>query len=235
MLKKIIIDPKNDVHYYKSGDFHTQFGVIKEKEIKNGMIKSNLGKEFVVFDANFLDELTKIRRGPAITHPKDIGLIIVTTGIGQGSKVLDAGSGSGSLSSYLARIGCKVTSYEINKEFFKIAQLNHKELGLEVEIKDKDVHKGIDEKDLDLIILDLPDPWNALKYIHKALKNGAFLVCYLPTVTQVAELVKKFDNKFYMWKVSELLEREWHVEDLKVRPKNQMLGHTAFVVFARKI
>mgnify|MGYP001590392630 CR=1 FL=1 len=235
MIKKIIIDPKNDVHYYKSGDFHTQFGAIKERDIKNGIVKSNLGKEFVVFDASFIDELTKIRRGPAITHPRDIGLIITTTGIGKESRVLDAGSGSGLLSSYLSNVGCKVYSYEVNKEFFKIAQLNHKDLGLEVELKNKDIHKGIEENGLDLVILDLPDPWNTLKHVHKALKNGAFLVCYLPTITQISKLVKNLDSKFYLWKVSEVLEREWHVEDLKVRPKNQMLGHTAFIVFARKI
>src|SRR3989344_8624137 len=193
MIKKIIIDPKNDVHYYKSGDFHTQFGVIKEKDIKNGTVKSNLGKEFLILEANFLDELTKIRRGPAITHPKDIGLIITTTGIGMNSKVLDAGAGSGLLSSYLARIGCKVISYEMNKEFLKIAQLNHKDLGLEVEVKNKDIYEGIDEKELDCVILDLPEPWKALKHVLKSLKNGGFLVCYLPTITQVNEIVKKFE------------------------------------------
>ena len=235
MITKIIIDQKGIIHYYKKGDFHTQFGLLKEKDIKPGIIKSNLEKEFLVFDANFIDNIHEIKRGPAITHKKDIGLIITETGIGVNSKVVDAGSGCGNLAAYLARTGCKVTSYESNPEFFKIAEQNIENLKLKVKLKNKDIYNGIEEKDLDLITLDLLEPWKVIKHAEISLKSGGFLVAYLPTITQVMEFVKSLNNNFYLWKVSEIIEREWHVENLKVRPKNQILGHTAFLVFARKI
>src|SRR3990167_9519572 len=100
MITKLIIDEKGNVHYYKNGDFHTQFGVLKEKDIKPGIIKSNLDKEFLVIEAGFIDNLHQLKRGPAITSQKDVGLIITTTGIGVKSKVVDAGSGCGYISSY---------------------------------------------------------------------------------------------------------------------------------------
>ena len=235
MITKTIIDPKGNVHYYKKGDFHTQFGVLKEKDIKSGIVKSNLGEEFIVFDASFIDNLHEIKRGPAIAHAKDIGLIISTTGIGLNSRVVDAGSGCAHLASYLARIGCDITSYENNPEFYKIAKENIENLKLNVRLKNKDISEGIEENNLDLITLDIPEPWGVTKHAKKSLKSGAFLVAYLPTITQVIEFIKSFGNNFYLWKVSEILEREWYIENLKVRPKNQMLGHTAFLVFARKI
>src|SRR3989344_6478358 len=95
MITKIIIDPDGILHYYKKGDFHTHFGVIREKDIKLGIAKSNLDKEFIVMDANFIDNIHEIKRGPAIAHQKDIGNIIATTGVGLKSKVVDAGSGCG--------------------------------------------------------------------------------------------------------------------------------------------
>ncbi len=236
MITKIIIDPEGNLHYYKKGDFHSHFGFIKEKDIKNGLVKSNLNKEFIIFEANFIDNLNRIKRGPAIAHQKDIGNIISTTGIGLKSNVVDAGSGCAHLSSYLARIGCKVTTYEINPEFYKIAKENIETLQLKIKIKNQDIYQGINEKNLDLITLDLLEPWKVLKHAEKSLKSGAFLVCYLPTITQVMEVVKGLKNhNFFLWKVSETIERQWHVEGLKVRPENQILGHTAFLVFARKI
>ncbi len=211
------------------------FGVLKEENIKPGIAKSDIGKEFIVFDANFIDNLEKIKRGPAVAHPKDIGLIITTTGIGVGSKVVDAGSGCGKLAAALSRVGCKVTSYEINPEFYQIAKENIEKLKVDVEIKNKDIYEGIEEDNLDLITLDLLEPWKATEHASKSLKSGAFLVAYLPTITQVMEFVKSLQNNFCLWKISEVLEREWTIENLKVRPNSQMLGHTAFLVFARKI
>ncbi len=235
MIKKIIIDPRGNLHYYKKGDFHTQFGFLKEKDIKNGFVKSSKEEIFVVFDAHFIDSLHEIKRGPAIMHYKDIGLVISTTGVGKNSKVLDAGSGCAHLSSCLARIGCEVTSYEINPDFYKIAKENTESLKLKVKIKNNDIYRGIDEKDLDLVALDLLEPWKVTEHAHKSLKSGAFLVSYVTNINQMQEFVSSLENKFYLWKVSEILEREWIVEGLKVRPKHHMLAHTGFLVFARKI
>ena len=145
MITKIIIDQKGNLYYYKKGDFHSMFGILKEADIKPGIVKSNIEKEFLVFDANFIDNLHEIKRGPATTHYKDIGLIITTTGIGVNSKVVDAGTGCGNLVASLARIGCNITSYELNPEFFKISKDNLENLGLKVELKNKDIYEGIEE------------------------------------------------------------------------------------------
>ena len=86
-----------------------------------------------------------------------------------------------------------------------------------------------------MIHLDLLEPWKVIPHTKDSLKSGGFIVCYLPTITQVMEFVKHLDISFYLWKVCEVLEREWTVDNLRVRPKNQMLGHTVFLVFVRKI
>ncbi|MEM4266847.1 MAG: hypothetical protein QW404_02220 [Candidatus Nanoarchaeia archaeon] len=118
-----------------------------------------------------------------------------------------------------------------------MAQKNIENLEIKnVELKKKDIYEGIDEKEADLILLDLPEPWRVLRHAEKTLKSGKFLVAYLPTTTQVEELIKESEGKeFLQEKVVELLEREWHVEGKKVRPKSKMIGHTGFLVFLRKI
>ena len=236
MITKVIIDEEGNKHYYKSGDFNSKDGNIKEKDIKNGIVKSNLGKSFIIFDAGFIDNLKKIKRGPALSHPKDIGVIITTSGIGNGSKVLDAGTGQGGIAISLSRIGCNVISYEKKEEFFNIAKENINNLNLKVDLKCKDIYEGIDESGFDLINLDLLEPWKVLNHAYNSLNSGGFLVAYLTNITQVIQLTSSLDkNKFYLWKVSEVIEREWHSEGLKVRPENIILGHTAFLFFARKI
>ena len=236
-IKKVIIDEKGNRHYWSSGDIHTFLGVLKEEDIKNktGKIKSQINKEFLIFEANFIDKLEKLKRGPAIITKKDIGYIIASTGIHRNSKVLDAGTGSGFLSAFLGRITPNLTTYEKNPEFLEIAKKNFKDLDLDITIKQKDIYEGIDEKNLDLIVLDLPEPWKVIEHAKKSLRNGAFLVSYLPTISQVIELVKNSENKFLLEKVVELIEREWYVEGLKVRPKSQMIAHTAFLVFLRNV
>ncbi|MEK6952145.1 MAG: rRNA adenine N-6-methyltransferase family protein [Nanoarchaeota archaeon] len=231
---KIIIDKKGNKYYWERGDLHTSFGVIKEKDIKNGVVKSHLEKEFIVFDGGFTDKLNKIKRGPAIMLPKDIGLILSYTGINSKSKIVDAGSGCGVLSAFLGNISKNVVSYEKNKDFFNLAKKNLEFLDIKVKLMNKDIYDGIDEKELDLITLDLNEPWKVLKYAKKSLKSGSFLVCYLPNITQVSRLVKEAKG-FYVDRVLENIERGWIVDYERLRPKNIILGHTGFLVFLRNI
>jgi len=236
-MKKILIDKKGRKYLWDKGDLHTSQGIVKEEDIKKGKkVKSHIKKEFLVYPASFTDELKKIKRGPAIMLPKDVGAIIAYTGINKESVVLDAGAGSGVLSSHLAGIVKKVVSYERNKEFFKIAKKNFDFLNLKnISLKEKDIYKKIDEKNLDLITLDLAEPWKVLKSAGNALKEGGFLVSYLPNVTQVIKLVKEAKKfSFIHERTIELIEREWHIEDLRVRPKSQMIGHTGFLCFFRR-
>ena len=188
-------------------------------------------------EKNFLQKIEKIRRGPAIIQKKDIGIILAYTSIDKNSLVLDAGSGSGVLSANLSRFVKKVYSYEKSKEFFQLAKENFDFLKIKnIELKNKDIFQGIDEKNLDLITLDLPEPERVLKHAEKALKSNAYLVEYLPNITQViafANSVKNYSS-FSIEKILENIERAWKIEPGIARPEHQGLMHTAFLVILRK-
>lgn len=238
MIKKVLfrLDKKN---YWEEGDLNTCSGMIKEEDLKNcgNKVKAHSGKEFAVMDANFLDKMEKIKRGAQAIMEKDAAYMILNAGVDKNSVVLDAGTGSGKFAAYLGKYCKKVYSYEVNEGNVALAKKNMEFLGIEnVEIKLKDIYEGIDEKDLDAVFLDLTWPWKALEHVEKALKNGGTLVIYTPSVPQVMEFereVKRFS--FIKIKIVELLEREWYSEELKVRPKSQMQGHTAFLCFYRKV
>ena len=223
-------------------DMHTQYGYFKKEDLKKSKqgskIKTNTGKEFSVFSPNFIDLYRKIKRDAQIIPLKDIGLIVSETGINSKSKVVDAGSGSGALACFLANIVKEVVSYEIREDFIKIVKHNVKFLGLNnLKVKNKNIYDGIAEKNVDLIVLDLPEPWKAIETAKKALKAGGFLVSYSPTIPQVADFVNKInkDESFAYIKTSEMIEREWDVDGRKVRPRSQAIGHSGFISFVRKI
>ena len=235
-IKKILIN-KDRTYYWKSNDLHTKDGFFKAKNLEKSKnkIKSSIKKEFFVLEPNFIDLIKKIKRAPQIMMQKDIGLILANTNIDKASMVLDAGTGSGALAANLARFVKKVVSYEIRKEFYKIAKNNFEFLGINnIELKNRDIYRGIKEKNLDLIVLDLPEPYRALANCHKSLKRGSFLVCYLPSLTQVYELNNSLRNKFTLIKISELTERKWIAEEKRIKPIS-ISPITAFLVLLRKV
>ncbi|MFH1972072.1 MAG: methyltransferase domain-containing protein [archaeon] len=216
--------------FWKEGDLDTPYGKIKEEDIKkeSNKVKAHSGKEFTIYPANFLDRTKKIKRGPQTLLQKDLAYIQLY--IEKDSIVAEAGSGTGLLASVIAQKAKKVYSYEINEAHLKIAQKNLKFLEINnVELIHKDIAEGF-EDNVDVLILDLPEPWTVPL---NNLKNGATIIAYQPSITQVME----FSNKegIYIEKTIELLEREWYVQGRKVRPKSQMEGHTAFLTIARKI
>ena len=181
-------------------------------------------------------DLKKIKRGPAIIIAKDIGIILSNSDIDKNSIVLDAGSGCGILSINLAKFVKKVYSYEINKNFLNIAKYNAKLFNVNnIIFKNKDIYKGISEKNLDLITLDLQEPWKVLKHAKKALKKNKQLVAYLPNITQVIELNKRLDKNFKLEFVKEVIERNWIIDERRARPENIIMGHTGFLIFIRKV
>ncbi len=223
-----------------SRDFHTQFGVITKESLKkkHAVIKTNTGKEISIIEPNFIDIYRKIKRAPQIISEKDIGRILTETGISSKSKILDSGTGSGALACYLAHIAKEVISYELREDFLKVAEENKNFLGLKnLKILNKDIYKGIEEKNLDVIILDLPEPWLVIKFAEKSLKLGGFLVSYSPSIPQTADFVNHLrENKnFIHIKTIEAIEREWEIEDRRVRPKTAGVLHTGFLSFARRI
>jgi len=214
--------------------------LIKSKDLKknSGKIKSNTGKEFYIMPASFMDNFIKIKRLAQIVLPKDIATIITETGINKNSEVVDAGAGSGALACYLAHVCKQVTTYDLRPEFLKLVENNKTALGIKnLKLKKGDIYKKITEKNLDLITLDLPEPHKALNSAAKALKVGSYLVAYLPQVTQVIELVKHLNQhkQFIYIRTIENIQRRWDIKDKIARPESRMIGHTAFIVFARKI
>ena len=188
--------------------------------------------------AGFIDLYRKIKRDAQIIPLKDIGLVVAETGINGKSKVVDAGSGSGAVACFLANIVKDVTTYEIREDFIEIVKNNIKFLNLKnIKIRNKNIYDGISEKNVDLVVLDLPEPWKALESAEKALKVGGFLVSYSPTITQVSDFVNALrdNNNFAYLKTSEIIERDWEVDGRKVRPRSQAIGHSGFLSFARRI
>lgn len=238
-IRKVLMTREGEYFYWKKDDLHTEYGLVKENILKKakGEVKTNIGKTFFIFDPSFTDLIKKMKREPQMPLLKDVAIIIAYSGIGKESNVVDAGTGSGLLAASLARIAKKVVSYEKNPNYAKLAKQNMEFFGItNIEIKNKDIEQGIKEKNLDLITLDLPEPWKVLKEAEKSLKNGGFLVTYLPTIIQVSKFAEKArKHRFMLIKTVEIMEREWHTEGLKLRPKTQMIGHTAFLTFARRV
>jgi len=243
---RVIVDEQGHKYWVaedSNKEIHTQFGVIQKEDVlaaKSGStIKTHKGVKFTVLEPTFVDYFSDLRRGPAIVLLKDAGIISAYTGIGPGSKVVEAGSGTGALTCYLANLvrPAKLVSYERRIEFMELAKENVADFGLSefVVFKNKDISKGIAEKDVDVIVLDLPEPWTVVKHAEKALKAGGFLVSYIPTINQVQRLHEELaKSKLKAIKTSSIEEKEWKVGEA-TRPLSMQLCHTAFLVFSRKI
>ena len=160
------------------------------------------------------------------------------TGLGKKDIVVDAGTGAGALACALANVCKHVYSYEIKEEHLKVAKENIKRLRLNnITLKKKDVNKGITEKEVNLIVLDLPEPWKTVKSAQKALKIGGFLIAYTPTIIQASQFVEEIrKNKSFLFdKTVELIQRKWIVDGRRLRPSSAEIGHTAFLTFVRRI
>ncbi|MGC9157106.1 MAG: tRNA (adenine-N1)-methyltransferase [Candidatus Micrarchaeia archaeon] len=177
----------------------------------------------------------KLRRGPQVILPKDIGIIIAYSDIDKNSACVDAGTGSGWLAVALARICKQVTSYDVRDDFLEIAKKNKEMLGLDnLVLKKGDVFKKIEEKEVDLVTLDMPNPEKALKNVKKALKKGGTVVSYLPNVEQVKKYVEKLQKLgFTDIYTVEVIVRDMLVRKEGTRPTNKGLWHTGYITFAR--
>lgn len=182
------------------------------------------------------DHYKKLKRGPQVILPKDIGIIIAYSGINKGSVCVDGGTGSGWLAVSLARIAKKVTSYDIRDDFLKIAEKNKENEKLDnLILKRKDITKGISERNVDLVTLDIPNSEKALKHARKALKENGFVCGYLPHTEQVREFVRQLNkNKFRNINTMEVILRDMLVREEGTRPSTKGVWHTAYLVFAQK-
>jgi tRNA (adenine57-N1/adenine58-N1)-methyltransferase len=224
--------------------FHTHRGYIKHDELINkeygSCIKSSLNYDFFIAKPTLYDFIRKIQRKTQIIYPKDSGYIILIGNISSGSKIVEIGTGSGALTCVLANAvkpNGHVYTYEIKEEFLEIAKNNVKKLNLEnyVTFKLKNAMEGIDEKDVDCIIIDIADPWNLIGKIKENLKGAGIIIIFCLTVSQLEKTLKAlYDNDFVDINTVEILEREYQTELNKIRPKTRMIGHTGFIIWARR-
>ncbi len=224
-----------------SKDVQTLYGTVSQKDLSKpsgSIIKTDMDKEFVILDASYIDIFKRLRKLPQTVPLKDIGIIIAETGLNKDSIVVDGGIGSGALTGALAHIAKHITAYEIRDDCIKTAEENLKALGItNITIKKKSLYEGIDEKDVDIVTIDVPEPWHVIKHAAKALKIGGFMVNYSPNTTQVQEFVnevQKYDNLLHT-KTIEIIERLWKVKGRIVHPKGTDIGHSGFITFVRKI
>ena len=243
-IKKILTTEDGKKFYVRNvnEDFHTQFGFIGKDKLakaKSGeAVKTNTGKELFVYEPSFIDSYGRIKRAPQIIPRKDVAAIVAETGIGKESVVVDAGTGSGALALFLANIAKKVVTYELREDFAKVAADNIATMGMKnVLIKNKSVYDSIDEKNVDVVTLDLPEPWKAVEPAAKALKVGGFIVSYSPTTPQVSDFISAAakNKSLLLIKTIEIIEREWEFNDRVVRPLSQQIGHSGFLTFVRKV
>ena len=221
--------------------FHTHAGIVAHDSIIGGTegvsVAGSTGRLFLVVRPTLADVVLKMPRGAQVIYPKDLGAILLAADIGPGMKVLEAGVGSGALSMALLRAGAEVIGYEVRPDFAAGARRNVAAWsGAETSyrVEERDVYAGVDEIDLDRIVLDLPEPWQVLPHAEKALRPGGILLAYLPTINQVATLRAAMTRSaFGLAETSEILRRTWHVEERSVRPDHRMVGHTGFLTTAR--
>jgi tRNA (adenine57-N1/adenine58-N1)-methyltransferase len=180
---------------------------------------------------------TKIKRGPQVILPKDAALILAYSGVKPGAKVVDAGTGSGSLAIFLATYlqPGRVYTYEKDKRFVALAKENIKNSGVSkyIRLREADVTKGIKEKKVDLVTFDLKDANKAIGHAHNALKQGGTLMVYSPTADHLLESVKAIKKKFKAVRTIEGIVREWKSE-YTTRPETIGLMHTGFLTFTKK-
>ncbi|MCX8175001.1 MAG: methyltransferase domain-containing protein [Candidatus Micrarchaeota archaeon] len=177
------------------------------------------------------------RRGPQVMLPKDIGIILAYCGVGKNSVVVDAGAGSGWLAIALANVCRRVVSYEWREEFAQLAEKNAKRAGVSdsLEVKRKDVFDGIDERDVDLVTLDMADSDKVVPHAHAALRKGGMVFGYLPHVEQARKFFEACQAAgFSDVRMLECIVRDYLVRQAGVRPQNTGLVHTGYIVFATK-
>jgi tRNA (adenine57-N1/adenine58-N1)-methyltransferase len=221
--------------------FHTHVGIVAHDDLvgrpEGSTVLGSTGRRFLVVRPTLADAVLKMPRGAQVIYPKDLGAILMEADIGPGNRVLEAGVGSGALSMAILRAGAHVVGYELREDFADRALGNVASVlgeGFPYRVEVRDVYQGIDERGLDRILLDLPEPWRVLVHAEGAMRPGGILCAYLPSVNQTAQLREAIDrSSFGLASTVEVLHRTWHVEPRSVRPDHRMVGHTGFLTTAR--
>lgn len=232
-----VFDPEDQLHCNE--------GVLEMAAVAEagygGLAVTHLGKSFRVVRPTTYDLIKYgIKRQTQILYPKEIGYLLVRLGIGSGSRVIEAGGGSGGLTVALSHaVGetGRVYSYERRPEFAALARKNLERCGLggNVEQFGRDVAEGFLQDDADALFLDVRDPWNHVSAVASAVRPGAPVCFLVPVVNQASQLLEALETApFDDVEMLEILIRNWKTVPDRLRPADSMVAHTGFLIFARQ-
>ncbi|MFC1996559.1 tRNA (adenine-N1)-methyltransferase [Chloroflexota bacterium] len=241
-----MIDPRGKAHILKlarDGKLQTHLGQINFNDLFGlqwgSHVKTHTGKNFLLLQPNLHDILLNIRRSGTIMYPKDIGYILLNMNIVRGTRVIEAGTGSGALTTALAvTVGPEghVYSYDNRDDTQALARKNLNYLSLEnhVNFTCQDIGYGFNESGIDALFLDLPNPEDYMEQVRQALKPGGFFGCLQPTTNQVSRLLEvlKILN-FSFIEVCEIIQRHYKPVPARLRPEDRLTAHTGYLVFGR--
>jgi tRNA (adenine57-N1/adenine58-N1)-methyltransferase catalytic subunit len=246
-----LTDPKGRRHSIVltvGGQFHTAKGPVNHDELisqPEGVVVTATGGTAYVAMRPLLNEFTvTMRRGAAVIYPKDAAQILIGADIFPGARVLEAGAGSGALTCSLIRVigtSGRLISYERREDFAKLAQRNVESFfgasPANWELRVGDLVTSLTSETLDRVILDMLAPWDCIAALAEVLIPGGVFCAYVTTTTQLAQTVEtlRAHTGFTEPEATESLVRAWHVEGLAVRPRHDMVGHTGFVITARRM
>jgi len=233
------------VRLTEGGTLQTHNGVIQHDDIigepLGRPVQSHLGVPFLVLEPSTEDLILELKRATQIMFSKDVGHVLMKLSVRSGSRIVEAGTGSGGLTLALARaVGPEghVYSYDSNANALKIAHKNLEALGLleRVDFKERDIAEGFDETDVDALFLDVRTPEEYLSQTRAALKQGGFFGAIVPTANQVSELLDALARfAFANIQVEELLVRPYKTLPGRLRPMDRMVAHTGYLIFARPV
>ena len=230
----------------ETGSFHTHMGYLDHGSIigrqEGEWFYTNSGHRFLGLKPTLSDYILEMDRVTQVIYPKDIGAILMMGDIFPGAKVVEGGFGSGALTMAMLRsLGGQgsVTSYEVRKAQGEKALRNIGPLltkGPTLTVKEADIYQGIEETEINRLILDVPEPWRVVSSAASALVQGGIFLSFLPTVLQVHRLTAALNEQgcFQLLETVELMLRSWHVTENSMRPDHRMVAHTGFITTARK-
>ena len=246
LIQLVGLTHKHFIFILKAGEeFHSHRGIVKHDDLIGkpwgSQIFSHTHAPFFLLQPSLADILNDLPRNTQILYPKDIGYILIQIGVTPGQTVMEAGTGSGSMTIALATaVGehGKVISYEQKLDFQNLAKKNLERLGLasRVDFKLRDIAEGFDETDADAFFLDVQNPYDYIPQVRDALKPGGFFCMIVPTFNQVEKVLNVLRRtQFAFVEVCELLLRYYKTNPSRIRPADRMVAHTGFLIFARKM
>jgi tRNA (adenine57-N1/adenine58-N1)-methyltransferase len=246
-----LTDPKGHRHSIvlaAGGRFHTAKGSISHDDLiaqSEGIVVTSSGGTPFLAMRPLLNEFTvSMPRGAAVIYPKDAAQILMSADVFPGARVLEAGAGSGALTCSLLRAigpGGRLISYERRADFANLARRNVESFfGASPpswELRVGDLVGSLTGELLDRVILDMLAPWDCVTALAEVLIPGGVFCAYVTTTTQLAQTVEtlRVHTGFAEPEATESMVRAWHVEGLAVRPRHNMVGHTGFVITARRM